>query len=120
MLTLQELPTKQASVPDGFRPSEINTSTDHTYGQVFEALQIRRTLIERERERRELTADAQRHEIEIDEYKNRLENENLTDINRRKIESHIERLKDRSAFCDAMIEQLDIEMVIFNDFLKRL
>lgn len=81
-------------------------------------MSVRRSLIERERERRELTADAVRHEIEIDEYNERLESENLTDINKRKIEAYIERLRDRASFCDAMLEQLDIEMAVFDQYLK--
>lgn len=83
-------------------------------------MQTRRTLIERERERRELRGDLRRFDIEIEEYKVRLKNEKLGDLSQRKIESHIELLEDRKRFAQAMLGQIDLELGVIGEYLASL
>lgn len=102
---------KQASVPSGF-DAPIKTAFQDI-DEALAVLQVRRTLIERERERRELRGDIRRIEIEIDEYKERLESPNTKGINKRKIESHIVLLGDRVEFAKAMLNQVEMEIHAF-------
>ena len=58
----------------------------------------------------DFATDAELADIDTEDYRQRLENEKLTDISRKKIVLHLQVLKNRKDFAHAMVAQITTEL----------